>query len=655
MATESRSFGAIAADHLQLILADEVPDLKDLTSKTLDYWKDHVNPAFLSYRKSVADDYASIEWRSGKPGGVTLVDAGGNTFIDCLGGFGIYNVGHLHPTVVGAVQKQMSKQALNSQELLDPLRAFTAHLVAESAPGDLQYVFFTNSGTESVEHSLKFAMLATGRKHFVGILGGFHGKTFGSLSATSKSCFRSAFGQNLLPFTHVPVNDCETLRQIFVASEYTGNSIAGLIIEPILGEGGIHECSNEYLQTARELCTKYGAALIFDEVQTGMGRTGTLWACEASGVAPDIMAIGKGFGGGVTPAGAVIGSEWIWKKYFENPFLFTTTFGGNPIAMAAATATFHVLSSEGLIEGAKVKGNAFMTRLRALQAKYPGIITDVRGRGLMIGIEFRDDPVGYRFARGAFGAGILISGTLVNSKVIRVEPPLTITMEEIDTVISRFDGVFATMLTEDPVLSTPCPTRVTIPGWGQVNAPTAANSSAPRPETLVGIPSLSALLPSHMTEETPGGGIGGPSPDGGMALLKSTNPPTFEVSVTPAPLFTIAAGGVGLRERSVSDESSGTDASSVSGGTNGLECGESEGVELVSSDENGENGEDSDCDPTPASRQRTVLPLPRPPLASVSQTGTPDKSSETILGVKMGGVGEDESSLPLIGNLSTTA
>lgn len=304
--TSKTAWASAARATLDIVLSDEIPasELAALTATTLSHWKNHVNPAFLTYRKSVADDYASIEWRSGKPGGAVLIDAAGKSYIDCLGGYGIYNVGHLHPVVTGAVSKQMTKQALNSQELLDPLRAFTANLVAESTPGDLQYVFFTNSGTESVEHSLKFAMLATGRKHFVGLLGCFHGKTFGSLSATSKSCFRSAFGQNLLPFSHIPINDCEALRQLFVSSQFTGNEIAGLIIEPILGEGGIHECTTEYLQLARELCTKYGTALIFDEVQTGMGRTGTLWACEASGVAPDIMAIGKGFGGGGRPRGS---------------------------------------------------------------------------------------------------------------------------------------------------------------------------------------------------------------------------------------------------------------------------------------------------------------------------------------------------------------
>lgn len=432
---------------LDIINADSVtPEMADqMMRETIHEWSEHVNPAFLQYRKSVADDFAALEWRDGKPGGCTLIDSRGKEYIDCLGGYGIFNVGRSHPVVVAAVQKQLAKQSLHSQELLDPLRAYAASVLVKTLPGDLKYAFFTNSGAESVEGALKFAMLSTGRRHFIGVIGAFHGKTVGALSGTSKAVFRKPFGNALLPFTHVPVNDIAALTRAFEASKFTGNEIAGFIVEPVLGEGGIHLCTDEYLRAARRLCDEYGARLIFDEVQSGMGRTGTWWACQHAGVAPDILASAKAMGGGVQAAGAVFGTEAVWAKYFENPFLFTTTFGGSPVAMAATIACVHVIETEGLLSNCTERGNQFLEGLRSLMARYPHIFVDVRGRGLMIGLQFPDDDIGYTFARGAFGKGVLLAGTLVNSRVIRVEPPMTITAEEVAVVLGRFEEVLEEM------------------------------------------------------------------------------------------------------------------------------------------------------------------------------------------------------------------
>lgn len=431
------------------VLSSERCDI--VMKETLSHWAEHINPAFLQYRKSVAEGnlFAAIEWRDGNtPGGSTVIDARGNEYIDCLGGYGIYNVGHSNPTVLAAVRKQMEKQSLHSQELLDPLRAYCAAVLARTLPGDgaLKYAFFTNSGAESVEHCLKFAMLSTnGRRHYVGILGAFHGKTMGALSATSKSVFRKAFSGGLLNFSHVPVNDLDALRRVFEASKFTGNEIAGFIVEPVLGEGGIHVCTDEYLQLARKLCNEYGARLIFDEVQSGMGRTGKWWACQHANVVPDLVAIGKAFGGGITAAGAVVGTKEVWGKYFENPFLFTTTFGGNPVAMAAAIATIHEIEDKNLVVAAEEKGNYIKSKLQELQHTYPHILKEVRGRGLMIGLEFPSDDIGYTFSRGVFSRKVLLAGTLINSRVIRVEPPLTITQTEIDAVLDRFRDTLVEM------------------------------------------------------------------------------------------------------------------------------------------------------------------------------------------------------------------
>ncbi|MEO8505858.1 MAG: aminotransferase class III-fold pyridoxal phosphate-dependent enzyme, partial [Acidobacteriota bacterium] len=259
-------------------------------AESVAYWTDHVNAGFLQYRKSVSTDYTAVEWSDE---GAVFYDVNGKEFLDCLGGFGIYVVGHRHPKVLKAVHDQLEKQAIHSQELIDPLRTYLAHLVALITPGDLQFAFFTNSGTESVEGCLKMAMLSTGRHHFVGTIGAFHGKTLGALGGTSKAMFREPF-LPLLNWSHVPFGDVEALRMVVASSDFSGDRVAAVVIEPIQGEGGINVSPPGYLKAARQICDQYGAKLIFDEVQSGMGRSGKMFCCEHDDVVPDLMALGKG-------------------------------------------------------------------------------------------------------------------------------------------------------------------------------------------------------------------------------------------------------------------------------------------------------------------------------------------------------------------------
>ena len=392
------------------------------------YWTDHVNAGFLQYRKSVSTDYTAVEWRDE---GAVFYDVRGKEFIDCLGGFGIYVTGHRHPKVVQAVRDQLGKQAIHSQELIDPLRTYLARLVALVTPGDLQYAFFTNSGTESVEGCLKMAILTTGRHHLVGTIGAFHGKTLGALGGTSKAMFREPF-LPLLNWSHVPFGDVNALSTLMKSADFSGDRVAAVVIEPIQGEGGINVAPPGYLQAARELCDRYGAMLIFDEVQSGMARSGKMFCCEHDGVTPDLMALGKGFGGGVMPIGACVGTPKTWERYIDNPFLHTTTFGGNPLACAAAIATIHVLLEENLAQQAAEKGAYLLERMNGLAKKYPKVMVEGRGRGLMLGMEFTGNEIGYTVAKHLFARQILISGTYINARVLRVEPALTIGYDLLD-------------------------------------------------------------------------------------------------------------------------------------------------------------------------------------------------------------------------------
>jgi putrescine aminotransferase len=412
------------------------PDERQRVIKeSVQYWIDHVNEGFLQYRKSVSTDYTAVEWSDE---GACFRDVNGKEFIDMLGGFGIYVTGHRHPKVMKAVREQLDRQAIHSQELIDPLRSYLAHLVALITPGDLQFAFLTNSGTESIEGCLKMAIATTGRHKFIGCIGGFHGKSLGSLGGTSKAFFREPF-LPLLNWNHVPFGDAAALTMIMESCDFSGDRVAAVVIEPIQGEGGINVAPPGYLATARELCDKYGAMLVFDEIQCGMGRSGKMFCCEHDGVAPDLMALGKGFGGGVMPIGACVGTPKTWQKYIENPFLHTTTFGGNPVCCAAAIATINVLLEEDLPRQAAQKGEYLLKHINDLAKRYAKALTLCRGRGLMLGMEFVSHDIGYAVAKNLFARNILISGTYINARVLRIEPPLVISQDQLDRFLTALE------------------------------------------------------------------------------------------------------------------------------------------------------------------------------------------------------------------------
>lgn len=431
---------------LDLISKQEITeeDAKWVTDETLNGFKEHVNPGFLEYRKTVTKDmqYASVEWKDSGPN--CFIDVNGKEYIDCLGGFGIYNVGHRHPKVVKAVKDQMDRQALHSQDLLDPLRAMLAKTLADLTPGDLKYSYFGNSGTESIEAALKLAKIyhkKNDRHTFLATTRAFHGKSLGSLSGTAKGVFRKPFLPLVHGFRHVPFGDIDMMHKTMHACHMVGEEVAAVIVEPIQGEGGVNVPPDDYLPKLRELCDEYGALLIFDEVQTGMGRTGKMFCCEHYDVVPDILCLGKAFGGGIMPASATVATEEVFSHWFENPFLHTTTFGGNPLACAAALANINVLIEEKLPERAAEIGEYLLQGLRDAMKGHENIVLEIRGKGLLIGIEFVSDEIGYEVSKGFFDNGVLVAGTLVNAKTIRVEPPLTIEKAQCDRVCEVFAKV----------------------------------------------------------------------------------------------------------------------------------------------------------------------------------------------------------------------
>lgn len=346
----------------------------------------------------------------------------------------------------------MRRQPLHSQDLLDPLRAMLAKTLAMLAPPGLEYAFFCNSGTEAVEGALKLARIFDPKKQtIVAATKGFHGKSYGSLSASAKAEFRRPFGAMLPNIEHVPFNNVDALRRMFVTCKAVGEDVGAVILEPIQGEGGVNIPSDDYLPSVRAMCDEFGSLLILDEVQTGMGRTGKMFCCDHWNVAPDIMCLAKAFGGGIIPSGAVVGTRAVFERIFTNPFLHTTTFGGNPLACAAAIATINVLIEQRLPERAALMGEHMLAGLREAVRGFEDIVVDVRGKGLLIALEFVDDKTGFELGKLMLERGVLVSGTLVNARVVRIEPPLTIEQEQADYVCQALNESLRVMKHALPV------------------------------------------------------------------------------------------------------------------------------------------------------------------------------------------------------------
>lgn len=417
---------------------------KEIALKTVRNFRDHINKGFLEYRKSVteATSFAVTEW-TGK--GSILVDALDREFFDLLGGFGLYSYGIRHPKIIAAVKAQLDRSPQYSQEMLDPLRAQLAKVLALLTPGKIQYGFFANSGTEAVEGAMKLAKLSTGKKGFIAMLNGFHGKTLGSLSLMGKKIFREPLLPLLEGVRHVPFGDANAVERSLAAAKAVGDDIAAVVAEPVQGEAGAVVPPDEYWPRLREICNHYGVLLIADEVQTGMGRTGRIFGLDHWNVAPDILCLGKALGGGVVPIAAFLSTSKIWQCMEPNPFIHTTTTGGNPLACSAALAAVTVLLEEDLAGQAKRKGEYVLKHLREFQERYPGVLAEARGLGLLIGMEFPTDGIGYKVASGLFSRGVITSGTLTNAKTIRFEPALNIPDEILDEVLNRLEDVFKTI------------------------------------------------------------------------------------------------------------------------------------------------------------------------------------------------------------------
>lgn len=400
--------------------------------------------------------------------GAYIIDRSGRRILDLVSSYGALNLGHNHPRVCAAVEAFRRDRRLDlCKEFVSRYAAALAHNLTRLTPGDLDSVYFCNSGAEAMEAALKLAQrYHQGRRwHFIYAHGSMHGKTIGALSVTGGEPYRAGF--RLLPHFPVPYGDLAAIERLLDIAPTKGEgAIAGVVLEPIQGEAGVVVPPRDYLPGVRKLCDRYGALLILDEVQTGLGRTGTLFGCEADGVVPDIMALAKTLGGSVASLAATVARSGIYRKAYGNPhdcLIQTSTFGGRASACAAGIATLEVLLEEGLAQRARKLGEHLLGRLAQVAERHPDWIAAVRGRGLMIGIEFRNDlvqrlgslalrlpglrPVIQKHVPGMVAAallkrhGILCSLMLNHRSVLRVYPALVAGQADLDRFADALDEV----------------------------------------------------------------------------------------------------------------------------------------------------------------------------------------------------------------------
>lgn len=387
--------------------------------------------------------------------GSVLEDVDGNLFLDFNAGIAVNSTGHAHPRVRDAVQRQAGELLhYSASDFFLPIYSETARVLADLAPIDGPVrVFLTNSGAEAVEGALKLVRRATGRSSVISFYGAFHGRTYGALSLTSsKAKYHAGFGPLVPDVHHVPYADparvaagepdeatFEALERMF-RHDVDPREVAAVFVEPIQGEGGYIVPAPGWMQRLRTLCDEHGILLVADEVQCGMGRTGRMWAIEHTGVQPDVLISAKGLASGL-PLGAFMARAELMEAWGAGTH--GSTYGGSPIPCAAALATCAVIEEEGLLAAATERGEQVLTGLRELQQRHPDLLVDVRGVGLMIGVQLSSGARAEALQQACFERGLLVLEA--GEDVVRMSPPLVVTSEEVDTALRILGEALATV------------------------------------------------------------------------------------------------------------------------------------------------------------------------------------------------------------------
>jgi 4-aminobutyrate aminotransferase len=370
--------------------------------------------------------------------GSVVEDVDGNLFLDLNAGIAVTSTGHAHPEVVEAVRRQAGELLhYSASDFYLPIYSEVCEELDRIAPyAEDAKSFLTNSGTEAVEGAIKLARYATGRQYVIGMIGAFHGRSYGSVSLTaSKAKYRTGFGPLLPGVLHTNFGDFEHIERVLFKRLVSPTEVAAIVVEPILGEGGYVVPPEGWFGYLRELCDRHGILLVVDEVQSGMGRTGKMWAIQHFGVEPDVVLAGKGIASGM-PLGAMIARQSLmtWEAGAHG-----STYGGNPLSCAAALASMRLIEG-GLMDNAREIGGVLLDGLRSIADRHRSV-RDVRGLGLMIGVELADHETMLAVEHEAFRRGLLVLGC--GDSVIRVSPPLVFRRDQAETALEIFEEAVA--------------------------------------------------------------------------------------------------------------------------------------------------------------------------------------------------------------------
>ena len=403
-------------------------DPEKIRKETEKNYREHVNPFALRMLKN-----ASLDIIEGKRSGASVWEISGKKYIDCVTGAGIFNVGRHTPEGAEALKRALDTYDMGGWISIIRERGLLAKKLSEITPGGLKFSLFCCGGGEAIEVAIKLARGHTDRTEIICMENGYHGVTGFALPATGRDVYKTPFVPLTPGYRHVPFNDIQAVK------EAVTEDTAAVLLEPLQGEGGIIPADDDYLRGLRELCDDHEMLLIFDEVQTGFGRTGKMFCAEHSGVNPDIMVLAKSLSGGVYPISCAVFTEEISDFLMAHPFIIINSFGGTSLACIAALAAIEYIEKNDLPGRAEMMGNRFMTGLLTLKEKYPELVLNVRGKGLMLGIEFPEDSIGPRMAYQLNQNGVISIYTFNNPRIIRIMPTLVITEEEVDFVVQAFD------------------------------------------------------------------------------------------------------------------------------------------------------------------------------------------------------------------------
>ncbi len=401
----------------------------------LDQFATFINPQKVRVMRAAGLDIIEAE-RSGP----WVWDVDGTKYLDCFTSAGSFNVGRRNPRVVAAAHAAIDRLDNGNFLLCSQAKAELAAKLAEITPGDLSCTMFGSGGGEAVDFAIKLARGSTGRPRIISTVNGYHGHTGFALSAGGRASFRQPFEPLMPEFVQIPFGDLDAL------SAAVDEHAAAVLLEPIQGEGGIVTPPPGYLAGVRAACDRAGALLILDEIQTGLGRTGRWWASEHDGVVPDIMTTAKSLGGSLVPISATVFTEDLREFLIPNPFIHLSTFGGSDLACAVALEVIAVIEETGLVEHAAAMGQRLFAGLHAIAAARPEVVTEIRGRGLMAGIQYAEDSLGPRMSYHLARHGVLAIYSGNQPSVMRLMPTLTVEEDDVDFLLASLDRAIEDLL-----------------------------------------------------------------------------------------------------------------------------------------------------------------------------------------------------------------